>query len=176
VAAVADRATVLRPSVAADEVAARRTLREQIARLERAVADAHLATYPAIPFAPVTEPLAGPRLLTLGELERLRDALASHLRDVRAEATAIAERQEAARLIVEDMLLNPRAHKWERVIAAELGEQACKSYHVRPRLGLVGMLMGWWRVKISSGCPLAWAADGPSEPQAQRLAQAVALR
>jgi hypothetical protein len=26
---------------------------------------------------------------------------------------------------------------------------------VRPRLGLIGMLMGWWRVVISSGCPLA---------------------
>jgi hypothetical protein len=26
---------------------------------------------------------------------------------------------------------------------------------VRPRLGLIGMLMGWWQVKLSSGCPLA---------------------
>jgi hypothetical protein len=25
---------------------------------------------------------------------------------------------------------------------------------VRPRLGLIGMLMGWWQVKLSSGCPL----------------------
>ena len=24
-----------------------------------------------------------------------------------------------------------------------------------PRLGLIGMLMGWWQVKLSSGCPLA---------------------
>jgi hypothetical protein len=28
-------------------------------------------------------------------------------------------------------------------------------WHVRPRLGLVGMLAGWWQVKLSSGCPLA---------------------
>jgi len=26
---------------------------------------------------------------------------------------------------------------------------------VRPRVGLVGMFMGWWQVKLSSGCPLA---------------------
>jgi hypothetical protein len=26
---------------------------------------------------------------------------------------------------------------------------------VRPRLGLIGMLAGWWHVKLSSGCPLA---------------------
>src|SRR5947209_8298032 len=25
----------------------------------------------------------------------------------------------------------------------------------RPRLGLIGMMMGWWQVKLSSGCPLA---------------------
>ena len=27
-------------------------------------------------------------------------------------------------------------------------------WQVRPRLGLIGMLMGWWQVKLSSGCPL----------------------
>jgi hypothetical protein len=26
---------------------------------------------------------------------------------------------------------------------------------VRPRWSFIGMLMGWWRVVISSGCPLA---------------------
>jgi hypothetical protein len=26
---------------------------------------------------------------------------------------------------------------------------------VRPRWGVLGMLMNWWRVVISSGCPLA---------------------
>jgi hypothetical protein len=26
---------------------------------------------------------------------------------------------------------------------------------VRPRLGLIGMLCGWWQVKLSSGCPLS---------------------
>ncbi len=42
---------------------------------------------------------------------------------------------------------------------AEVDEAAARRslrhWHVRPRYGLLGMLMGWWRVKISSGCPLA---------------------
>ena len=37
----------------------------------------------------------------------------------------------------------------------DIGEPGCKHWHVRPRFGLVGMLMNWWRVVISSGCPLA---------------------
>ena len=42
-----------------------------------------------------------------------------------------------------------------RVGAADVGEPGCGVWHVRPRLGLIGMLMGWWQVKLSSGCPLA---------------------
>lgn len=30
-------------------------------------------------------------------------------------------------------------------------------WQVRPRLGLIGMLAGWWHVKLSSGCPLVTA-------------------
>jgi hypothetical protein len=53
------------------------------------------------------------------------------------------------------MLLDPGAHRWVRVSNADIGEPGCKTWHVVPRLGLVGMLAGWWHVKISSGCPLA---------------------
>jgi hypothetical protein len=35
----------------------------------------------------------------------------------------------------------------------ELGEPGCTRFQVRPRLGLLGMLMNWWRVVVSSGCP-----------------------
>jgi hypothetical protein len=41
-----------------------------------------------------------------------------------------------------------------RIKVEEVGERGCGAYHVRPRLGVVGMLMGWWQVKLSSGCPL----------------------
>jgi hypothetical protein len=53
------------------------------------------------------------------------------------------------------MRLAPERHRWEVVTSAELGLTGCHVWRVRPRLGLIGMLMGWWRVKISSGCPLA---------------------
>jgi hypothetical protein len=53
------------------------------------------------------------------------------------------------------MLLEPERHKWRRVSAEDIGERGCKHWHVRPRWSFIGMLMGWWRVVISSGCPLA---------------------
>ena len=66
------------------------------------------------------------------------------------------ERQEASRVLLERMLLEPgplqvRARR-QRATSASGG---CGVWHVRPRLGLIGMLMGWWQVKLSSGCPLA---------------------
>jgi hypothetical protein len=69
--------------------------------------------------------------------------------------TARGVAQERARVRLERMLLAPGRHKFHRVAAAELGEGGCGVYQVRPRLGLVGMLAGWWHVKLSSGCPLA---------------------
>jgi hypothetical protein len=42
-----------------------------------------------------------------------------------------------------------------RVSHEDIGEPGCRHWHVRPRWSFIGMLMGWWRVVISSGCPLA---------------------
>jgi hypothetical protein len=99
--------------------------------------------------------VSGPRLLGLGELERIRDDLADRVADLRERAVRQGERQAAKRVLIERMLLQPDEHKWVRVSNADIGEPGCKSWHVVPRLGLVGMLAGWWHVKISSGCPLA---------------------
>jgi hypothetical protein len=43
------------------------------------------------------------------------------------------------------------------VTNADVGEPGCRDWHVRPRFGLLGMLAGWWRVVVSSGCPLPCA-------------------
>ncbi len=51
------------------------------------------------------------------------------------------------------MLADPATYRHARVALRELGLPGCGSYVVRPRLGLVGMLAGWWEVKLSSGCP-----------------------
>jgi len=142
-----------RPEV--DERAARRALRAQIARLERDLASAVIAAYPRIPAGSACVSHGGPRLLGLGELERIRDELAARLADAREHAAREGERRAAKRLLIERMLLDPAAHRWVRVSNADIGEPGCKSWHVVPRLGLVGMLAGWWHVKISSGCPLA---------------------
>jgi hypothetical protein len=79
-----------------DEAAARRSLRVQIARLERELADAFVTAFP----------------------------------------------------------MGPAQHRFARISCRELGEPGCGVWQVRPRLGLIGMLMGWWQVKLSSGCPL----------------------
>ena len=65
------------------------------------------------------------------------------------------ERQEANRVLLERMLLEPGRYKFVRVADRDLGAPAAACGSVRPRLGLIGMLMGWWQVKLSSGCPLA---------------------
>lgn len=132
---------------ALDERSARVQLRGQIAGLER-----QLAAYP--PARPPQIVSARPRLLTLGELERVRDALAHRLAAARLAQCACVERQAAARALLEQMLVEPGRHKFVRVARREVGEPGCGAWHVRPRLGLIGMLMGWWQVKLSSGCPL----------------------
>ena len=138
-----------------DEGAARKALRDQIARLERDLVATATSVYPRLPL-PQVPGRSGPRLLGLGELEEVRDDLADRLGELRAERAEIADRQQAKRILIEKMLLEPGHHRWVRVTNAEIGEPGCKSWHVRPRLGIVGMLAGWWHVKISSGCPLAW--------------------
>ncbi|MBI5104775.1 MAG: hypothetical protein HZB46_07300, partial [Solirubrobacterales bacterium] len=60
------------PAVVTDDRAARRTLRAQIARLERELANAVVAAFPHVAVEPAAPPVAGPRLLGLGELERVR--------------------------------------------------------------------------------------------------------
>ena len=133
---------------ASGEAAARSDLRDQIARLERELALELADAFPRRePVRAVRSASArgGPRLLSLGELERVRDELADRI-------AALSDERPRARL--EAMLAAPARHKWAYVTSADLGEPGCAVWAVRPRLGLIGMLMGWWRVKISSGCPL----------------------
>jgi hypothetical protein len=133
--------------------AARRTLRDQIARLERELSAITVATYPRLHGGSPIPSLAGPRLLSLGDLERVRDALAARRSTLTAAAAEQHARQAVAARELERMLADPPAHKWERLTNADLGRPGCTTYHVRPRAGLLGMLLGWWQVKISGGCP-----------------------
>ena len=148
-----------REGAVVDERAARRSLRTQIARLERELAEAVVSAFPHAMItaedARTPTPGAGPRLLGLGELEHQRDSLTVRLHETRALLAERSVAQQEARERLEAMLLAPGRHKFWRVSSAALGEGGCGVWAVRPRLGLIGMLMGWWHVKLSSGCPLA---------------------
>jgi hypothetical protein len=149
--------TALQPGVATDERAARQTLREQIARLERELADSFVTAFPMgglpQPDAMTCAPTPA-RLLDLGELEVVRDELAERLHEARTTIGKRADEIAEKRLTLERMLLRPADYKFARISRRELGEPGCGVWQVRPRMGLIGMLMGWWQVKLSSGCPL----------------------
>jgi multidrug efflux pump subunit AcrA (membrane-fusion protein) len=140
--------------------AARRTLRAQITRLEAELADALVASFAMRgrgegAQAPPTRRAGTPRLLDLGELERVRDELAARLQEVRAANARRAADQAARRAELERMRLAPGRYRFTRISSEELGEPGCGVWYVRPRLGLIGMLAGWWQLTLSSGCPLA---------------------
>jgi hypothetical protein len=143
------------PASEPDERAARRSLRGQIARLERDLADAFVTAFPMGGLPQPAAVAASPRVLGLAELERVRDELAERLHDSRALIAERADEQEEKRRTLERMLIDPAGYRFARISRAELGEPGCGVWQVRPRLGLIGMLMGWWQVKLSSGCPLA---------------------
>jgi hypothetical protein len=141
--------------VEVDEGAARKSLREQIARLEQQLAEVQFSAFPHTVLDTGVASAGGPRLLGLDELERQRDGLQAKLREARLAFERRGLEQERNRVLLERMLLEPRKHKFARLHRSEVGMGGCGAYQVRPRLGLIGMLMGWWHVKLSSGCPLA---------------------
>jgi hypothetical protein len=145
--------------VRSDERHARRSLREQVEHLEHELSSLFMSAWPRHGFEWNVPALAGgPRLLTLGELELLRDDLAERVEDARQAFSERTYVEEQHRCRIEEMLLEPERHRWVRVSNADIGEPGCKNWHVTPRWGLFGMLMNWWRVKISSGCPLPGVA------------------
>jgi hypothetical protein len=139
-----------------DEREARLQLRRQIARLEAELAGIFRDAFGHVEVPHRVDAVAAqPRVLDLGELEAVRDSLADRVSEARQ---ALAERSQVEaenRELVERMFAAPQDFKWVRVSREDLGLPGCGHWHSKPRLGPIGMLMGWWRVKVSSGCPLA---------------------
>ena len=134
-----------------EDRAVRRELRRQIQRLEGEL------TYYSRELGEVERP---PRpswvqghVAGVEELERTRDELMNQLRD----AQKAAERQAREHLRAHDhraaMLADPAAHKFEVITAEQAGEPGCTTWQVAPRYGPLGVVMKWWRVKVSGGCP-----------------------
>jgi hypothetical protein len=150
-----EREPLAAPAVPEREV--RRALRAQVARLSWELLEQRASAWPRPePEAPVPAPATrgrGPRLLSLAELEELRDRLVCTLAD---ERRAFAERtlaEERARRLREELLLDPGRHAGARVRNADVGEPGCGETRSEPVGGLLGLLLGWWRVVVSSGCP-----------------------
>jgi hypothetical protein len=141
---------------AVDERGARMQLRGQIARLEGELAAlfAEAFGHTDVPHRVEAVAAAG-RMLDLGELEAVRDTLADRVAEARQGLIERSRVETENRELVEQMLAAPQNFKWVRVSRQDLGLPGCGHWHSRPRLGPLGMLMGWWRVKVSSGCPLA---------------------
>lgn len=138
-----------------DERHARAELRRQVSRLERELAALVGEAFGRVELDHRISGVGGPpRLLDLGELERLRDELAGRIGAARTLVREQAEVETANRDLLRRMLDAPAEFKWVRISRADVGEPGCGGWHSRPRLGPLGMLMGWWQVKVSSGCPL----------------------
>jgi hypothetical protein len=151
-----DRDTRFALRVDGGERLARAELRRQIGRLELQLATLVAEAFPRMEIdARVAATRSAPRALGLGELETVRDALAIRVGDARRALRERADREARNRELLDQMLARPAEFRWLRISRADIGEPGCGHWHSRPRLGPVGMLMGWWRVKVSSGCPLA---------------------
>jgi hypothetical protein len=139
----------------------RRDLGRQIARLERELGELFSSAFPRGGIEWRVGALGGPRVLETGELERVRDALVVRIREARSEIARRADAEEANRGLLEAMIVDPDRHRWLLISNADIGEPGCRHWHSRPRWGILGMLFGWWRIRLSSGCPLA---KGPRPP------------
>jgi hypothetical protein len=139
----------------ADERPGRAELRRQIGRLELELAGLFTAAFPRGGISYEVAPAGGPRLLSIGELEELRDRLLSRIADVRGVLEDHAYVEEQNREFLKRLIAEPERYHWVRISNEDIGEPGCRHWHSRPRWGILGMLMGWWRIRLSSGCPLA---------------------
>jgi hypothetical protein len=142
--------------VGVDERLARHELRRQVGRLERELAGLFGEAFGRVELdCRIAASATAPRILDLGELEQLRDELADRVAEARLDLTRRARVETGNRELLKEMITSPAEFKWMRISRADVGEPGCGAWHSRPRLGPIGLLMGWWQVKVSSGCPLA---------------------
>ena len=137
----------------ADELGARRELRRQIGRLEAQLAGYRRDLESLDEPRPLRPP--EPRIASAAELERTRDTLLRQLAAARNAAAQRARRERRAREVRDAIVADPGGHRWEVVSSAETGEEGCATWQAEPRLGPLGALMSWWRVRVSGGCPLS---------------------
>lgn len=139
-----------------DERLARSELRRQVGRLEAELGSLVAESFSRLTIdAAVPAVSSQPRVLGLGELEEVRDSLATRIGEARTRLREQDELETRNRQLLERMIESPADFKWLQISRDDIGAPGCGHWHSRPRLGFIGMLMGWWRVRVSSGCPLS---------------------
>src|SRR3954469_9097954 len=131
---MASRRPVTRPAPPEPRTA-REALRAQVARLEQELTELGCSAWPRTDLRGGVGARGGARLLSLGQLEGLRDALAAEVSRLRRALDERGAREEESRRLVEEMLLDPEAHQWVRVSAADIGEPSCREWEAIPALG-----------------------------------------
>jgi hypothetical protein len=86
------------------------------------------------------------------------------VQELRGLAGARLEHERRAREQLRRMKLEPGRYRFVRLPVSDLGQGGCGVWEVRPRLGLIGMLAGWWQLKLSSGCPLPRGSRSTRDP------------
>jgi hypothetical protein len=142
----------------------RQDLRRQIAALERQLAELFATAFPRRGIDYSVGAAGGPRILGVAELEAIRDELVARLRAGQVELGRRTYVEERNRETLERMIAQPSRFRWLRISNDDVGDRGCKHWHSRPRWGPIGLLLNWWRVKLSSGCPLA-GGRGPLRPR-----------
>ena len=133
----------------------REDLRRQVAALERQLAELFATAFPRRGIDCTVAAAGGPRILGVAELEAVRDSLVVRLREAQTELGRRTGAEERNRETLERMIARPSRYRWQQISNEDVGERGCKHWHATPRWGPLGMLLNWWRVKLSSGCPLA---------------------
>ena len=59
------------------------------------------------------------------------------------------------------MIAAPEEHRWLMISRREVGEPGCGSYQSRPRWGILGVLFGWWRIRLLLGLSLPPRGSAP---------------
>ena len=150
------RVLPLVPRTRPDERAARRSLLDQVSRLEAELASLFCSTWPRKGFEWDVPGRGGPAPALARPSSRSSATTWPPACSTAAAPSPTAPTSRSSnRRLIEEMLLEPERHKWTRVSNEDIGEPGCKHWHVRPRMGVIGMLTAGGTWSISSGCPLA---------------------
>lgn len=145
----------LNPALATTEqtIAGRHEFYEQIARLELELSK----TLARLDWSRRPRPADGaimrPYLLSNQELEATRDDLVARIGSARDLVALQSTKRSEARALLKRMNEVPAHFRWVQVTTKDLGDPGCRTWESVPRLGPIGMLGNWWRIRMSSGCP-----------------------